>query len=83
MRKAASGWEDNHARSLVTDGFRKGRKAPTNFIPSRDRCGYRCARCDMKRTDVNLREWYDVKLRGVHLCQKRSLSGIFSRVPVG
>ena len=31
MRKAASGWEDDYARRLVKDGFRRGRAAPTIF----------------------------------------------------
>ena len=29
MRKAASGWEDDYARRLVEDGFRRGRAAST------------------------------------------------------
>ena len=31
MRKAASGWEDDYARRLVEDGFRRGRAASTIF----------------------------------------------------
>ena len=31
MRKAASGWEDDCARRLVEDGFRRGRAASTIF----------------------------------------------------
>ena len=58
MRKAASGWEDDHARRLVEGGFRRGRSASTIFYHSKTQV----------RVVVHgdeLHEWYDVKVRGI------------------
>ena len=44
MRKAASGWEDDHARRLVEDGFRRGRAASTILLSPQDAGACHCAR---------------------------------------
>ena len=74
MRKAASGWEDDYARRLVEDGFRRGRAASTIFyhpktqvrvVAHGDDLTFAGTESELKRIQAKMHEWYDVKVRGV------------------
>jgi hypothetical protein len=74
MRPAAQAWEEDYARKLETLGFVWGKSAPTVFFRPTTRC-----RCvvhgddftfsgygdELKEVADKMREWYDLKVRGV------------------
>ena len=70
MRKAASGWEDDDARRLVEDGFRRGRAASTKCFHSKTHVrvvvhGYDFTfagtESELKKIQPKMLEWYDVQ----------------------
>ena len=85
MRKAASGWEDDYARRLVEDGFRRGRAASTIFYHPKtqvrvvvhgDNFTFAGTESELKRIQAKMHEWYDVKVRGVLGSGKRDVHEI-------
>ena len=85
MRKAASGWEDDYARRLVEDGFRRGRAASTIFYHPKtqvrvvvhgDDFTFAGTESELKRIQAKMHEWYDVKVRGVLGSGKRDVHEI-------
>ena len=85
MRKAASGWEGDHARRLVEDGFRRGRAASTIFyhpktqvrvVVHRNDFTFAGTESELKEIQAKTCEWYDVKERGVLGSGKRDVHGI-------
>ena len=74
MRKAASGWEDDHARRLVEDGFRLGRAASTILYHPKtqvrgavhgDDFTFAGTESELRKIQAKMHEWYDVKVRGI------------------
>ena len=85
MRKAASGLEDDYARRLVEDGFRRGRAASTilyhpktqvRVVVHGDDFTFAHTESELKRIQAMMREWYDVKVRGVLGSAKRDVHEI-------
>ena len=85
MRKAASGWEDDYARRLVDDGFRRGRAASTIFYHPKTHVRVVVhvttsrllgTESELKRIQAKMHEWYDVKVRGVLGSGKRDVHEI-------
>ena len=85
MRKAASGCEDDYARRMVEDGFRRGRAASTIFYHPKtqvrvvvhgDDFTFASTESALKRIHAKMREWYDVKVRGVLGSGKRDVHEI-------
>ena len=85
MRKAASDGEDDNARRLVEDGFRRGRAASTIFYHPKtqvrvvghgDDFTFAGTESELKRIQAKMHEWYDVKARGVLGSGKRNVHEI-------
>ena len=85
MRKAASGWEDDYARRLVKDGFRRRRAAPTFFYHPKpqvrvvvhgDDFTFAGTEPEWKKIRAKMCEWYDVQVRGVLGSGKRDVREI-------
>ena len=85
MRKAASGWEDEYARRLVEDGFRRGTAASAIFYHPKtqvrvvvhgDDFTFVGTESELKRIQAKMHEWYDVKGRGVLGSGKRDVHEI-------
>ena len=85
MRKAASGWEDDYARRLVEDVFRRGRAASTIFYHPKtqvrvvvhgDDFTFAGTESELKRIQAKMHEWYDVEVRGVLGSGKRDVHEI-------
>ena len=85
MRQAASGWEDDTARRLVQDGFRRGRAASTIFYHPKtqvrvvvhgDDFTFASTESELKRIQAKMCEWYDVKVRRVLGSGKRDVHEI-------
>ena len=85
MRKAASGWEDDYARRLVEDGFRRGRAASTIFYHPKtqkrvvvhgDDFTFAGTESELKKIEAKMHEWYDVKVRGILGSGKRDVHKI-------
>ena len=82
---AASGWEDDYARRLVEDGFRRGRGASTIFYHPKtqvrvvvhgDDFTFAGTESDLKKIQAKICECYDVKVRGVLGSGKRDVHEI-------
>ena len=85
MRKAASGWEDDYARRLVKDIFRRRRAAPTTFYHPKpqvrvvvhgDDFTFAGTEPELKKIRAKMCEWYDVQVRGVLGSGKRDVREI-------
>ena len=85
MRRAASGWEDDYARRLVEDGFRRGRAASTMFhhpktqvrvVVHGDDFTFASTESELKRIQAKMHECYDVKVRGTLGSGKRDVHEI-------
>ena len=70
MRKAASGWEDDYARRLVEDGFRRGRQLPRYFYHSKTQVrvivhgdDFTFAGTESEQILAKMHEWCDIKVR--------------------
>ena len=68
MRKAASGWEDDYARRLVEDGFRRGRAASTIFYHPKtqvrvvvhgDDLTFAGTGSELRKVEAKMHEWHD------------------------
>ena len=73
MRKAAAGWEDDYARNLMSEGFRRGKGAPTVFFNTKtavrlvvhgDDFTHSGTKNELEKMKKKMGEWYDVKDRG-------------------
>ena len=82
MMKAASGWEDDYARRLVEDGFRRGRAASTIFYHPKtqvrvvvhgDDFTFAGTESELRKFRARMHEWYDVKVRGIPGSGKRDV----------
>ena len=73
MKNAASGWEDDHARKLTDEGFRRSGAALTVCFDTRshvpvdagaDDLTFAATETELKRIRSKMSEWYGVKVRG-------------------
>ena len=73
MKNAASGWEDDHARKLTDEGFRRSGAASTTCFHTRshvpvdagaDDLTFAATETELKRIRSKMSEWYGVKVRG-------------------
>ena len=85
MRTATSGWEDDYARRLVEEGFRRSRAASTIFYHPKtqmrvvvhgDDFTFAGTESELKRIQAKMHEWYDVKVRGILGSGKRDVHEI-------
>ena len=74
MRKAAAGWEEDYAKRMVAEGFKRGRGAPTVFYNQRtevrvvvhgDDFTFSGTKVELDRMRRKMEEWYDIKDRGM------------------
>ena len=74
MRKEAAGWEEDYARRMVDEGFRRGKGAPTVFHNDKtqvrvavhgDDFAFSGTKVELNRMRVKMEEWYDIKNRGM------------------
>ena len=72
MRMASSGWEDDYARRLVDDGFRRGTAASTIFHHPKTQVrvvvhgdDFTFAGTESELRNIQVKMWYDVKVRGI------------------
>ena len=72
-RKAAAGWEEEYAGKLESEGFRRGKGAPTMFFNAQtavrlvvhgDDFTYSGTKKELEKSKEEMREWYVIKDRG-------------------
>ena len=74
MRPAASAWEEHYAANFKSEGYERGRAAPTAF--TNKETGVRVVVWDddftflgreryLKEIGAKMAEWYDIKIRGM------------------
>ena len=80
---AASGWEDDYARRLVDDGFRRDRAASTIFYHPKTQVrvvvhgdDFTFAGTESELRNILVKMWYDVKVRGILGGGKRDVHDI-------
>ena len=73
MRKAAAEWEEEYAGKLESEGFRRGKGAPTVFFNTKttvrlvvhgDDFTYSGTKKELEKIKEKMREWYVIKDRG-------------------
>ena len=73
MRNAASGWEDDHARKVIDEGFRRSGTASTKLFLTKshvpvvayaDDFTFTATETELMRIRSKMSECYGVKLRG-------------------
>ena len=73
MRKAAAGWEEDYAKRMVAEGFKRGRGAPTvvynkgteiRVVVHGDDFTFSGTKAELDRMRRKMEEWYDIKDRG-------------------
>ena len=73
MRKAAAGWEEDYAKKLEAEGFKRGTGAPTVFYNSKTAVKvvvhgndftFSGTKGELENVRGKMEEWYDIKNRG-------------------
>ena len=65
------GWVDDHARKLVSDGFMRGRAAPTTLVTDvrvvvhGDDFTFAETEVELNKVQSKMREWSNFKVRGM------------------
>ena len=72
MGKAAAGWEEDYAKEMVAEGFKRGRGAPTVVYNKRtmvrvvvhgDDFTFSGTKVELDKMRKKMGEWYDIKNR--------------------
>ena len=85
VRKAAAGWEEEYAGKLESEGFRRGKGAPTVFFNAKtavrlvvhsDDFTYSGTKKELEKIKEKMREWYVIKDPGTMCSGKNEIKEV-------
>ena len=85
VRKAAAGWEEDYAKRMVAEGFKRGRGAPTVFhykgtevrvVVHGDDFFFSGTKVELGRMRRKMEEWYEIKDRGTMVSGEKEIKEV-------